>query len=297
MEKSVLSGELKTNRPLLFVLYLIGGLMVFLLGSNTYRLFPTNKNLVYVWVLTLLLFGLAMFLRRSARFRAYWEIAFSLFIASFANAFNMFLGTWLEKLLPPAVTTAQILAIDKLSQAIPIVLSIILLTLLSGNDLGSIFLKKGNLRQGLQFGFISFGIFTVIFIVIAVLQSGSPSSKGLTASGVSIDTILSAVPWILIFVFTNSFMEELWFRGISLRKLGPFLGAAAAVVLTALIFGISHLGATYVSPIEMFLFPIIVFILGLVNGFVMMKTDSIWGSVLFHAGYDLIVIIPILVSI
>ena len=35
---------------------------------------------------------------------------------------------------------------------------------------------------------------------------------------------------------------------------------------------------------------------GDLNGFVMLKTDSIWGSVLFHAGYDLLVIIPVLVS-
>jgi membrane protease YdiL (CAAX protease family) len=36
--------------------------------------------------------------------------------------------------------------------------------------------------------------------------------------------------------------------------------------------------------------------LGMVNGWVMLKTDSLWGSVLFHAGYDLLVIIPVLAS-
>jgi hypothetical protein len=35
----------------------------------------------------------------------------------------------------------------------------------------------------------------------------------------------------------------------------------------------------------------------LVNGWLMLKTDSMWGSVLFHAGYDLLVIIPVLSSI
>ena len=54
--------------------------------------------------------------------------------------------------------------------------------------------------------------------------------------------------------------------------------------------------ATYIPQTERFIFFIIVFALGLVNGFVMLKTDSIWGSVLFHAGYDLIIIIPLLVS-
>ena len=55
--------------------------------------------------------------------------------------------------------------------------------------------------------------------------------------------------------------------------------------------------AREIEPIQMIIFAIIVFALGLVNGFAMLKTDSIWGSVLFHAGYDLLVIIPILVSV
>ena len=91
-------------------------------------------------------------------------------------------------------------------------------------------------------------------------------------------------------------MEELWFRGIFLRKLPPLLGAAASVVATALVFGLTHLAATYISPAQMIIFGVIVFALGLVNGWVMLKTDSIWGSVLFHAGYDLLVIIPVLAS-
>ena len=91
-------------------------------------------------------------------------------------------------------------------------------------------------------------------------------------------------------------MEELWFRGIFLTKLSLLLGANASILVTSLVFSLLHLGTTYISPIEMIIFPIIVFILGLVNGYMMLKTDSIWGSVLFHAGYDLFVIIPILVS-
>ena len=176
------------------------------------------------------------------------------------------------------------------------VLAIILLTLVSGNDLGSIFLKKGDLRWGLRFGLISFGVFAAIFAVIAILQASAPPSQGLTATGVPLATIVAAIPWILIFCFANSLMEELWFRGIFLKKLSPFLGMTAAVVVTALVFGSVHVGASYITPVEMVIFPLIAFALGLVNGFVMFKTDSIWGSVLFHAGYDLLVIIPILVS-
>ncbi len=279
-----------------FGLYLAGGVLVFLFSSNTYSLFPTNRNAWFEWGLTLALLVGAVFMRRSARLRKFWPVAFALFAASFANVLNLWAGNWLAGLLPAAGSQAQFYAIDKLSQSILVVAALILLTLLSGDSLGSIFLKKGDLRQGLKFGFISFGVCAAIFIAIAVLQSGAPSSTGLAATGVSLETLLAAVPWILIFIFANSIMEELWFRGISLGRLHPLLGTAATVLVTALVFGSMHLGATYVTTAQAILFTSITFALGLVNGYVTLKTGSIWGSVLFHAGYDLFVIIPILAA-
>ena len=91
-------------------------------------------------------------------------------------------------------------------------------------------------------------------------------------------------------------MHNFRFRGIFLRKLAPFLGAMPSIIATVLVFGLTHVAATYITPAQMVIFSVIVFTLGLVNGWVMMKTDSIWGSVLFHAGYDLLVIIPVLAS-
>jgi membrane protease YdiL (CAAX protease family) len=226
----------------------------------------------------------------------YWKIASALFLASAANAVNLSLGNFLGPILHATGSDMQSLAVDKLSQAIPIVLTIILLTLWTGDDLGSLFLKRGDLRQGLKFGIISFGIFALIFIGVVVLQSYGPISQGLFASGIDPDTIVRSLPWILMFCFVNSFMEELWYRGVSLGRLTPLLGRWLSITATALVFGISHAAATYITPVQMLLFSTIVVGLGLVNAYVMLKTDSIWGSVFFHAGYDLLVIIPIISS-
>jgi membrane protease YdiL (CAAX protease family) len=118
----------------------------------------------------------------------------------------------------------------------------------------------------------------------------------MTASGVSLSVIITALPWMLVWAFANSLMEELWFRGIFLKKLQPFLGTAATCIATSLVFSLLHAGATYISPLEAIGFALIVFGLGLVNARVMLKTDSIIGSLLFHVGYDLLVIIPNIVS-
>ena len=289
-------GTSKTTQAIAFLLYLIGGLMIFLWGANTFRLFPTNRNIVYEWGITLVFLTLAVIMQRVPRLRIYWKIASALFIASAANAVNLSLGNFLAPILHLSGEDMRFLAFDKISQAIPIVLTIILLTLWLGDDLGSLFLKKGNLRLGLKFGLISFAIFAVIFIVIVVIQAGGPKTQGLFASGISVNSVVSVIPWILMFCFVNSFMEELWFRGVSLGKLTPVLGRTSSIIVTALVFGSTHAAATYITPIQMLLFAVIVISLGLVNAYMMLKTDSIWGSVFFHAGYDLLVILPILAS-
>jgi membrane protease YdiL (CAAX protease family) len=285
MEKAQ-AREQETRRPLVFLLYLAGGLLIFLFGSNYHANFPTNKNALFEWGTTLAFLALAFLLYRAERFRRYWPAAFALFVASFANAALLAFGHVLDPILPIPATGAQSLAMDKLEQALPIILSIVLLTEL----------KRGRLRQGLTFGLISFGVFAVIFAVIVFAQADAPVSTGLTASGVSLATVVAALPWILIFIFANSIMEELWFRGIALRKLTPILGTAATVAVTALVFGSVHIGASYVNSSEAVFFAAITSVFGLINGYVMLKTDSIWGSVLFHAGYDLLVILPLLVT-
>ena len=284
----------KVTQAIAFLFYLIGGLLVFLWGANTFELFHTNRNIVYEWGITLILLLLAVVMQRVQGLRIYWKIASALFLASAANAINLSLGNFLGPILHLSADGMRFLAFDKLAQAIPIVMTIILLTLWSGDDLGSLFLKKGNLSQGLKFGLISFAIFTVIFIVIVIVQANGPKTQGLFASGISVNTVLGAIPWILMFCFVNSFMEELWFRGVSLGKLTPVLGRTSSIIVTALVFGSTHAAATYITPIQMLFFAVIVISLGLVNAYMMLKTDSIWGSVFFHAGYDLLVILPLL---
>lgn len=296
MASSTARTKPAANRPLLFLLFLLGGLAIFLLGNNWTDRFPTNESTLYKWGLAFVYLAIALIMRRSERFRAYWEVAYALFIAAAAVAVNWLLGNWLGRLFP-SLGGAEGLAVEKVAEALPVVLTILLLTKAAGNDLGSIFLKRGNLRWGLRFGLISFGIFAAIFAVIAVLQAGAPSSEGLFATGVPLATLVASMPWILLWAFANSLMEELWFRGIFLGKLSPLLGAAATIVVTALVFSAPHAGATYISSYERIIFPTVVFGLGLLNGYVMLKTDSILGSLFFHAGYDLLVIIPVLVSI
>ena len=89
-------------------------------------------------------------------------------------------------------------------------------------------------------------------------------------------------------------MEELWFRGIFLKSYETIIGRNASIFVTAIIFGTPHIFATYDFPGGGIVFGLVVFILGLIGAYWMFKSDSMVGPILFHAGYDLLVIVPIL---
>ncbi len=140
----------RSTQVIAFLFYLSGGLLIFVLGANTFELFATNRNAIYEWGLTMALLLLAVIMQKVAALRIYARIAGALFIAAAANATNLALGNFLKPMLLPGSSDMQILAIDKLSQAIPIVLAIILLSLWSGDDLGALFLKKRQPAQGIN---------------------------------------------------------------------------------------------------------------------------------------------------
>ena len=90
-------------------------------------------------------------------------------------------------------------------------------------------------------------------------------------------------------------MEELFFRGIFLKQLENFLKSVWGIILTSIVFAAAYLQVTYV-PNVLFLAEII-FILGIIWGFLLYYTKSITASALFHAGTDLMIIIPIYLSL
>jgi len=265
-----------------FLLILLSGFAIFVFGSPYYSIFLTNKNRSYYIVLTVFFLFLCLILKRQQKFSKYWRIAYSFFIASAATLFLSIgpLSIHLSDLDP-----VQFIAIDKLSQFLHIVPIIIILSLLGKYDFKSIFLTRGNLREGLSFGVISFISFAVIALF---LFRQSPDF---------FNRLLTNYPWLLLFVFANSIMEELWFRAIFLNKFAEVIGPAASILVTSIVFGSSHINVTYSFPLGPIVYGLVVFSLGWIGANSMRKTGSIIGSVLFHAGYDLLIILPILASV
>lgn len=86
----------------------------------------------------------------------------------------------------------------------------------------------------------------------------------------------NTVSYIIVSVLTTALLpallEEFAFRGVILGSLRRF-GDGFAVIISAMLFGITHF---YITQIPM------AFILGLVMGFIVVKTNSLLPGILIH---------------
>jgi membrane protease YdiL (CAAX protease family) len=270
-----------------FIVLLICGSAIFVFGSNYFDLSPTNKNLTYNLSLSAALLAAAIGFNLSQRWKKYWQCTFAFFIASVAFPVTSVSSRWTGMLLGwfhTSTATSQGIAIAKVYEMFLVVLPILVLTKLSGADFGSIFLKRGHWKWGLGIGTLVFFNFAAsAFLFFATRYT-------------SVDKLGAAVLWGMVFSLANGFMEELWLRGIFLKRFEPFLGVNGSILITSIVFSLMHVGAVYVTPVAIPIMLAYCLTMGLACGYLMKKTDSIWGAVLVHAAADLFLFIAMLAN-
>jgi membrane protease YdiL (CAAX protease family) len=182
------------------------------------------------------------------------------------------------------INTSQGLALDKILQMVFIVAPILILIRIAGFKFGSIYLQRGDLKTGLGIGaLVLFNLITSAFLFFGLRFS-------------SMDGILTAFLYGFVFAFANGFLEELWLRAIFLRPLIPHLGVKGSVLLTSIIFASIHAGATYFLPISIPFMLVNTLTLGLACGYLIIKTNSIWGAVMIHAAADFFLFVALLAN-
>lgn len=265
-----------------FALLVVGGLVVFLPTVAFSPMLSRSTALVIRTGTSIAFLALALALRRSASLHKYWRLALSYFVASASLLFAWFLSGPPMDWLNLSLDTPTGIAFAKLSESFFVVFGIIVITLMFRADLGSIYLKRGNLKLGLSVGIISF----IVLAGLAILQA--------TNQGITLEQIIQVAPWILVFIFANAFEEELLYRGIFLRPFARAIGRPLAILATSLVFMLAHLEVTY-TPDLLFFLPL-VFVLALVWGWLIQRTDSLIASILFHAGGDTLIVTAIFAS-
>lgn len=272
-----------TNAERIIIAVLFGavGLLIVAVFSPWIPLLPAAKDLVGRIGVMLALLAAALFARRSSWWNKYWQLLYGLFVLLAASSADWFVGNALIRMnvLDPSVPKGM--ALQKLNDGIVISAVVLLLTRISGASLGSIYVQKGKLRQGIIIGTISFAAAAAVAVPISQLM--------FKAQNLTITQLLQWSPWILLFALSSATDEEIMFRGLFLRKLEPFLGPLFANCLIALVFTGLHAAVTYTSDQIGFLAATLP--LAVAWGYIMQKTDAMWGSILFHAGMDIPIIL------
>ncbi|MFZ0770197.1 MAG: type II CAAX endopeptidase family protein [Candidatus Sulfotelmatobacter sp.] len=267
----------------LFALLTICGFLIFALTMTFVPVLPGWANYA-ARVGFLVIFGALWWVardgRRLSRFR---PVFFAYFTAVFGLSLGFFFADRGLKLFGLTTQTPIGIATAKFLQASLIVIGILAVARLCGEDLASLHIRRGRLILGL-----SVGLITAAACLVLTLQQPAVRALG-TAR------LMSLAPWILLFVVANAFMEELLFRGLFLGRYEPLIGKWLAILSTALAFTLAHMQATYAPNLWSFLLVLLGF--SIAWGWLMQKTGSVWGSVLFHAGADLLIILPVFSSL
>jgi membrane protease YdiL (CAAX protease family) len=249
------------------------------------HLLPAWGNWAARGGLIVLSFGLWLAARGDGPLNAYRPVFLAWLAAVVGLSLGYYLSDPLLARLHLTTDTATGVAVAKALQASLIVIGVIVTAMLFGETAGSLYIRKGRLLLGVCIGLAG----CAIFVGLTFAPSGPFFQSATTAGGAA--KLLPLVPWVLLFVLSNAFMEELLFRGLLIGRYETLVGKWPALLATAIPFALAHMQVNYTSQVAGFV--AFVFVLGLMWGWLMQTSRSIWGSVLFHAGADVAVILPI----
>lgn len=272
------------NKALIFILCLLSGIIS--LASR----WIANKEVAVIYAIFVASFFLVLTLvmKQKQPTKSYWQLALAFFIFSFVQLLNNtlppLLGHYILHQAPvpgnPLSSTVSGTLIIQLFETLIAVVPILILTRMSGENLDSIYVRKGRLGK-------LFLLAVVVFLALYVFTFRVSARHLFPMRGtLTLGHYLALTPTLLLMVLSNGIQEEFLFRGLFLKKFDVFLGPYLSNFLQALIFAIAHVGITYTSSSTIFLF-LLVFPLGLLMGKLMRKTDSVITPAIFHAATDI----------
>lgn len=178
-------------------------LFVFVVLSHFRPLLPRTADLVVRIATSAALLAASQIARRRDSTRKYWQALFALFVGlvSISVDYHLVLGQRIGALSGIDPDTPAGWAIDKAGGSLTVIVLVIALTLASGGDAASLHIRRGRLALGLSVGLATFALAAITAIPLA----------GYLFDGLdlSIAGVLPWTPWILLFVLSNAFAEEL----------------------------------------------------------------------------------------
>jgi len=277
------TGLSSTSKGLCMIVLTTCSFLVFNVGGYNNFIPTTLKLPARISVVGIMLLSTFILYRLEGKGNKYCKISFSFLIVSIGLLLAWYFGRWYDLIPGLSTSTVEGVAVAKIGEVLPIVLAMLVGTWLIEKDFTPVFIRGGDLKKTFKLGLI---ISPVAFIPFVAL--------GGIGLSVGLDVIVSWLPWMCAFAFSNAFMEELMIRGLFLKKYDSLFGQRVSLLLTSVVFAIFHQAILeYTDFITFSVFLGITFLLGLSWGYIMQKSDNIWGAVLAHAIADILFLLVV----
>lgn len=272
----------KTNARIFWMIaYTVIGGMIFVLGLNLLRLIPVGFRDIYkIGLSTVLLIAYfasqQYFPNHKTVFLAFFLVSLGWIVENNLTGRIVHMFSWDTQELPGFAYT---MVTSTLLVSAPVIIG----WLLAGQKLSAIYIQGSAKMWGTVLGIAGL----LLFGGLGVLQALN--------EGLSIELIGATIPLALVFSLANGFREELVYRAVFLKGFQTNIGTVAAMIATTLVFALAHIDPGYTTA-NLIIFAIVLVLIGVIGCLIMMKTGSLIGSVLFHSGADVLLIMGMLSS-
>jgi membrane protease YdiL (CAAX protease family) len=134
-------------------------------------------------------------------------------------------------------------------------------------------LRAKHLSIGILCGLVGFFVFSIILVIMENIIGPYPEEFIKPIMEAFPKNWLGFIPWIFGIAFSAGICEEVLFRGFVQNGLEKSWGTKKALIVSSIIFGVFHLDP-WRSPAAI--------LLGLVAGYLLLKTRSLLTPIAFH---------------
>jgi membrane protease YdiL (CAAX protease family) len=263
------------------IIYAVIGGLIFILGLNLLKLIPVKFQDSYKIGLPIIL--LIVYFASQKYFPDQKAVFLAFFLVSVGWMLDFYLTGKIKDIFSFNTKELSGLAYTMVISTLMVSAPVIIGWLISGQNLSVLFIQVSVKMWGIIPGIAGL----LLFGGLGVLQS--------LDQGLAIKEIGVAIPLALVFSLANGFREELVYRAALIKGFQAKIGVFATIIVTTLVFTLAHIDVSY-TPASQIVFIIVLVIIGVVGSLIMMKTGSLLGSVLFHAGADILLIMGMLSS-
>ncbi|MBN1280060.1 MAG: CPBP family intramembrane metalloprotease [Candidatus Thermoplasmatota archaeon] len=137
-------------------------------------------------------------------------------------------------------------------------------------------LRRDNLSTALVWSVIAIVVAFAVSIAIGVLYSYLMNVNAEDLSNIPDLQTMFSTPSLYLIVIIQPFCEEFFFRGFLLDKITTMSTPVIGILLTSILFGISHLTYTYAYT------AVIAMFLGLIFAVLVVKTKNLYAAIFAH---------------